>query len=396
MTNSFPPFTPGINAKSLVADGVLAIRWSDWLEKSPENIPPGADLADRAEGMMLGLAVGDSLGNTSESMLRHHRHEVHGLIEHYLPNSYAGFRRVGVPSDDTQMACWILEHLLTQGRLEPHALGAVFASRRIFGMGNTVREFRVNFSAGVPWHEAGPRSSGNGALMRVAPILLPYLRAPGEGLWNDTLLVSHLTHNDELSNVACLAFVDLLWRLIGMKEIPSGDWWLDTFTSTCRILETGKAYVPRAGHPENFEGSLSDLLSTYLRSAIAKNLPVHEACATWHSGAYLLETVPCVIYILARHGHDPVAAMLAAVNETKDNDTIAAIVGAAMGALHGRRAIPERWVADLLGRTAADDDGRLFELLTMAGERFGYGVSDALRERLALREIEPLTQKGAT
>ncbi len=78
------------------------------------------------------------------------------------------------------------------------------------------------------------------------------------------------------------------------------------------------------------------------------------------------------------------------------NSALAAIVGAAMGALHGRRAIPERWVADLLGRTAADDDGRLFELLTMAGERFGYGVSDALRERLALREIEPLTQKGAT
>jgi hypothetical protein len=34
---------------------------------------------------------------------------------------------------------------------------------------------------------------------------------------------------------------------------------------------------------------------------------------------------------------DPEEAILRAVNDTKDNDTVAAIVGAAVGALHGRR-----------------------------------------------------------
>jgi len=33
------------------------------------------------------------------------------------------------------------------------------------------------------------------------------------------------------------------------------------------------------------------------------------------------------LYILARHGHDPRAAIEEAVNGTRDNDTIAAIVG---------------------------------------------------------------------
>ena len=42
--------------------------------------------------------------------------------------------------------------------------------------------------------------------------------------------------------------------------------------------------------------------------------------------------------ILMRHGEDPEEAIVRAVHDTQDNDSIAAIVGAAVGALHGRRA----------------------------------------------------------
>jgi ADP-ribosylglycohydrolase len=55
-----------------------------------------------------------------------------------------------------------------------------------------------------------------------------------------------------------------------------------------------------------------------------------------------------------------------AVRDTKDNDTVAAIVGAAVGALHGRSGLPVRWIDHLLGRTTAGDDGRVFELLEAA------------------------------
>jgi predicted AAA+ superfamily ATPase len=49
--------------------------------------------------------------------------------------------------------------------------------------------------------------------------------------------------------------------------------------------------------------------------------------------------------------------------QTKDNDTIAAVVGAAVGALHGKKGLPERWIANLSGRTTDRDDGRIFEIL---------------------------------
>jgi ADP-ribosylglycohydrolase len=58
-----------------------------------------------------------------------------------------------------------------------------------------------------------------------------------------------------------------------------------------------------------------------------------------------------------------------AVNETHDNDTVAAIVGAAVGALHGRNALPAAWLRGLLGRTYTNDDGSVFRLVEEAVRR---------------------------
>jgi len=59
-----------------------------------------------------------------------------------------------------------------------------------------------------------------------------------------------------------------------------------------------------------------------------------------------------------------------AVNDTRDNDTIAALVGAAMGAAHGTHWIPADWRDQLLGRVNGDDDGKVFTLIDEAVGRF--------------------------
>jgi ADP-ribosylglycohydrolase len=100
---------------------------------------------------------------------------------------------------------------------------------------------------------------------------------------------------------------------------------------------------------------------------------VLEAQGIWYSGAFLLETVPTVLHILSRHAADPREAIIRAVNDTKDNDTIAAIVGAALGALHGDTSLPDHWRDNLLGRLGADDDGKVFQLIDDALQRFLKG-----------------------
>lgn len=351
----------------MIAYGALRVP-RDWRE-SLGTPPVRSAVRDRIEGMLLGLAIGDALGNTTEGQLPAQRRRKYGEIRHYLPNRYAGNRTVGLPSDDSQMAFWTLECLLADERIVPEHLAEAFSSRHIFGIGGTVRAFLNAYTSDRPWYEAAQHSAGNGALMRVAPVILPHLGTSSPALWEDAILAGAVTHNDVTSIGACVALGGMLWGLIGMEQPPEPTWWVDTYCRFAAPIEGDIQLRPRHDTLD-FTGPAWKLVDTAVRQAVADGLSALAACNRWYSGAYLLETVPSAVYILARHGHDPAEAIVRAVNDTKDNDSIAAIVGAAVGALHGRSSLPQRWIEDLLGRTGADDDGRMFELIDQAGLRW--------------------------
>ena len=330
---------------------------------------------DRISGALLALAIGDALGNTSESRPPHERRAQHGEIRDYLPNRHAGGRRVGLPSDDTQLAFWTLEHLLEHGRVVPDRLAAAFADgRRIYGLGRTVRAFLKRAKQGAPWHEAAQRSAGNGAVMRIAPVIVPHLGRPTTSLWRDAILAGAVTHNDASSIGACVAVTGLVWDALAMSRPPEPRWWLERYVSLARPIEGDTELEPRGGEiAGTFRGPVWRLVETEVARALDADLDVRAAGHRWYSGAFLLETMPSALHILARHAHDPEEAIVRAVNDTRDNDTIAAIVGAVVGALHGRAALPHRWVDGLLGRTGEDDDGRVFELIDEALEYVAAG-----------------------
>jgi len=68
---------------------------------------------DKVEGMLLGLAIGDALGITTEAMLPSDRRAVYGELRDYIPNRYVSEPR-GFPSDDTQLAFWTLEQMIAE------------------------------------------------------------------------------------------------------------------------------------------------------------------------------------------------------------------------------------------------------------------------------------------
>jgi ADP-ribosylglycohydrolase len=202
--------------------------------------------------------------------------------------------------------------------------------------------------------------------MRIAPIVLLHPDGTGPALWLDTALASIVTHRDACSVAACVAFTDLLARLLRLPAPPTADWITGTFIATARQVCTDEPYRPRGGRFKDWEGSFPDYLERALGEAARRHWSTREACDAWHSGAYLLETVPSVLWILTNHAHDPEEAIVRAVNDTHDNDTVAAIVGAAVGALHGVHALPANWRTGLLGRTGASDDGAVFRLVEAA------------------------------
>lgn len=161
----------------------------------------------------------------------------------------------------------------------------------------------------------------------------------------------------------------ILWECLRLEQAPEPNWWVDTFITPAKELEGNTSYSSRnPGLP--YKGPVWQFVDREVHQAIRENWSTYEACERWYSGAYLLETMPCVLYILARHGENSEEAIIRAVNDTKDNDTIAAIVGAAVGAIHGRGSLPTRWISSLLGRTRADDDGHIFKLLEFVKQTF--------------------------
>jgi hypothetical protein len=82
----------------LVADGIVHMTWAPEVMERPAPVANSRTRCDRVRGMLLGLAIGDALGNTSESMLPLQRKLKYGEMRDYLPNRHSDNRRVGLPS----------------------------------------------------------------------------------------------------------------------------------------------------------------------------------------------------------------------------------------------------------------------------------------------------------
>jgi ADP-ribosyl-[dinitrogen reductase] hydrolase len=131
-----------------------------------------------------------------------------------------------------------VEQLLERGELDPGELADRLSREHIYGIGRSMRAFiRALRDQGRPWYRAGQDSAGNGALMRISPVLLPHLRTPSPALWNDAAVATMVTPNDPAAIGASVAFTRVLWELLGMGTLPPRGWWLRTFVETMRELE---------------------------------------------------------------------------------------------------------------------------------------------------------------
>jgi ADP-ribosylglycohydrolase len=356
--------------ESLIRNGTLKTHGADMLRHSPEALPNDFDFS-KIEGMLLGVAVGDALGATSEGMLPADRYRKFGEISNYVPGHRSRWKPIGVPTDDTQLTFWTLKQLIEDNGFIPDNLAKRFCKHHIIGEGTTTKGSLGNYKDGhKPWYSAGLESVSNGALMRISPIVIPYLKTPSESMYADAALDTMITHNSYANTATCVAFVSMLWSLLSMKKAPKPQWWIDSYCSIAEKVEGNTQYVPRVPRYQNYTGPLWQFTEKVVNDALRRHLSVLEACNEWGSGANLFETVPSVLYILALHGQNGEESIIRAVNDTKDNDSVAAIVGAAVGALHGSNGIPDRWIKGLTGRTRSDNDGEVFKLISMAQQKF--------------------------
>lgn len=334
-------------------------------DAAPGPLPAAFD-GSRVEGMLVGLAIGDALGYPTEGLPPAERRAIHGEVRDFqvLGDDRA---TAGRPSDETQLAFRALEDILQAGRFRPDRVAQSWSNEPIFGLSPAVRDFVKAYRAGsMPWYRCGAKVPDADALARVPVLLVPHLREGTPALWADVALGVMMTHDDSAVLAAALAYAAMLRELLAMNAPPPAAWWPERFAALARDLEVDPHYRARVAAFAGYRGTLSAFVESAVGGALAADQGTTEACAAWGGGAYVLEAVPCALYVLARHAADPEEAIVRAVNDASDADTVGALVGAAVGALHGLEALPARWRRGLPGRTRAADDGEVWRLAAMA------------------------------
>lgn len=283
--------------EGLVSSGTLPIRLGKFVTQGPAAAPRGQA---RSQGMLRGLFAGAS-GSEAAAL------------------SLATLRALGYDRHPLQFNVNLVETLAKAPVAQPSA---------------SFLEFQERFRQGVKWPHTGVATPDAGALRRVAPLVLGRLQQGGVKAMAFVLLGSALTHNNTASLVSCLWFSSLLWELMTHPSPPAPHRYLDHFHRLVADLETEATYRSRAPRYDGWEGKLSDYTAMVIPEARARGLTVAQAMSEWGSDDYLLATVPCLLYLLESHAHQPQRCLLEAA-AAQDPGTLAALAGAAMGALHG-------------------------------------------------------------
>ncbi|MDI9611114.1 MAG: ADP-ribosylglycohydrolase family protein, partial [Archaeoglobales archaeon] len=314
----------------LFDEELLPIERSELLYKDP---PPIECIRfKKLEGLLLGTAIGDALGVKFEGKPKQifEKFEIKG----YHPSAHI--------TDDTQLTFWTLEVLLEHGWFNPRALAKRYLRERIRGIGHTVKSFIRNYKdLKVPWYLAGVKSAGNGALMKLSPVIIPHLVEQSKKLWSDAVVTTYLIYNDRLAISSAVAFTSIFWELMKINHPPEPEWWLEEYLKVGRELEGDKSnYSMRFGEYKGYRGPAWYFIEKVLTEALKEKWSLRKLDEKVGSGAYLLETIPMVLYSLMLYADKPFEALVESVSNSKDCDTIGAIVGSIIGALHGVKAFP--------------------------------------------------------
>ncbi len=286
-------------------------------------------VADKHEGCIVGLAVGDALGFPTEFMDRRAIRARWG-DEGVRDFETGGSHPPGTFSDDTQMTLAVARALLKAGDRPLEELmaemGAEFVAwadspdnDRAPG-GTCMRACRL-LASGAAWREAGRNDSkGCGTAMRSAPVGLYYY-----GDWPRLVEVatasSLITHGHPCATAGSVATAGLVsMALDGMEPADMVDSLCDLVVAISEEFVVAVRQVP---------GLL----------ACSPDMALHELGQGWVAE----EAVAGALYCFLRTPDDFAATVLAGANSDGDSDSIACIAGAISGAYNGADAIPRRW-----------------------------------------------------
>ncbi|MCD4689469.1 MAG: ADP-ribosyl-[dinitrogen reductase] hydrolase [Desulfuromonadaceae bacterium] len=268
------------------------------------------ELVARAQAAFLGLALGDALGATTEFLLPgeiRYRHKVHNKI---IGGGWLNLK-AGQVTDDTQMSLCIARAIDETGgwdRVRIMELFAEWLKTRPVDVGATCRRSISRYIIkGEIGKEYSDQDAGNGAAMRMAPVAL-FALGNEDLLQEQAVDQARLTHNNKLSDAACITIGRLVQQAILGADRPSLHSLVRELYSECPKFQC-----------KRYRGGAS---------------------------AYVVETMQTVFHYFFGTAHFE-ECLVGVVNQGGDADTTGAIAGMIAGAFYGLDSLPKKWLRKL-------------------------------------------------
>ncbi|MEI8356030.1 MAG: ADP-ribosyl-[dinitrogen reductase] hydrolase [Deltaproteobacteria bacterium] len=284
------------------------------------------EVSDRARAAFIGMAIGDALGATVEFMTASEIASKYGTFRDIIGGGWLRLKP-GQVTDDTEMALCIARAIVKNQGWSLEAIADNFASwlkSRPVDCGDTCRKgIRAYMLHGQLESPPNEWDAGNGAAMRLLPAVL-FSIPDGKLLKKYVLEQAHITHNNQLSDAACLC----LGQLLHLALCGAGK---------SRLLRHVDGLVNR--------------FPTF-------NYVPYRGLTT----GYVVDTMQTVFHWFFR-GRSFEECLVGTVNQGGDADTTGAICGMLAGAYYGMDAIPKRWIKKMDCKVITEIEGMVERLI---------------------------------
>ncbi len=289
---------------------------------------PTPDAQDRFAGVLLGTAVGDSLGLPAEGISRGRIQRMwHGQWRHRFL-----FGR-GMVSDDTEHTLFVAQALLTHPDDVVAFQRCLTWKLRLWllgvpaGIGLATLKAILKLWVGISPSQSGVWSAGNGPAMRSA-IIGVYFAADPAKRRAFVSASTRLTHSDPKAETAALAVAEAAVWAVNQDE-PIEQW---------------LTHLSGLGCDEEWIGICEKLVDAMASGKSVEGFADSLGLQKGVTG-YAYHTVPVALYAWLRHRDDFRKTLEAVLDCGGDTDTVGAIVGAVVGAKVGKEGIPPELIA---------------------------------------------------
>jgi len=296
---------------------------------------------EKCIGSLLGTAVGDILGAGIEGLSRKTIQQRYGEVRDFLDTG----RGFGCYTDDTEMTLALTHSIIQNNGVDAeHCAGSYarfYNPWRGYGAGahavmNALRQGADYRKTGYMVFKDG--SFGNGGAMRIAPVGLVYHNKNDEPLKKAVFDAVQCTHTHPEGVDGALVQAKAVAILTNIDNTADFDP-MSFLEKLCQIAEV----------------EIIKKKILYLKEVLKKDIDDETAIGFLGNGIRASEAVSCALLATVKYHSTPEATVIKSVNFGGDTDTIGAMTGAQMGALHGTDWIPSRWVDNMENREFGRD-----------------------------------------